>query len=190
MKKNCFFINGNACTGKTTTAQRLMKKLPNCAWVDGDWCLKMNPNIFSDETKALRYSNCCLLINNLIRSPLIENIVFCRAVDDQKYVDFILSQLDLRNVDLYYVILTVNEKVYRRRFKRAIRRGERPKFCVKVINGERVCEENFAYYSAQTQQYEQLNGIKIDTSDLTIEQVVEKIKQLPEQVAPTNAFST
>ncbi len=184
MRKKLFFINGNACTGKTTVAQKLMKKLPNCAWIDGDWCLKMNPNLYNDEVKELRYNNCCLLINNLIRSPLIENVVFCRAVDQQKYVDFILSQLDLSNVDLYYVILTVNEKVYRQRFKRAIRRGERPKFCAKVINGERVCEDNFAYYSAQTQQYEQLNGIKIDTSNLTVEQVVEKLKRLSEQEEP------
>jgi len=36
--KRLIFINGTMGVGKTTVARTLQKKLPDCAFLDGDWC--------------------------------------------------------------------------------------------------------------------------------------------------------
>ncbi len=183
MKKKLFFINGATCVGKSTVSHRLMNELPNCGWLDGGWCFNMNPRTYTDETKMVRYDNDCHIINNYIHLSEIENIVFCDTINTQKTIDQFLAQLDLSHVDVYQIVLTINEKAYKRRLSRAIKRGEKAKFFIVVDRGKYICEKSIPYRLSQLQQYEQLDGIKIDTSNLTVGQVVEKIKQLPEQVA-------
>jgi len=36
--KNLIFINGTMGVGKTTTSKILLKLLPECVFLDGDWC--------------------------------------------------------------------------------------------------------------------------------------------------------
>ncbi len=177
MKKKLFFINGNSCVGKSTTSRVLMKKLPNCVYLDVDWCLCMDPKIDSNETSELKYNNCYYLINNYLHAPLIDNIVFCDTISSQKKINHVLSQLDLSNVDFYHIILTINEKEYIRWFKRAIKCGKKTKDWVRIKDGKQIREDNLTHHLARSHKFEQLDGIKIDTSHLVVEQVVEKIKQ-------------
>lgn len=41
--KNLIFINGAMGVGKTATSRELQKLLPNCVFLDGDWCWDMSP---------------------------------------------------------------------------------------------------------------------------------------------------
>jgi tRNA uridine 5-carbamoylmethylation protein Kti12 len=56
MIKNLIFINGTMGVGKTTTSKELQKMLPNCIFLDGDWCWDMSPFIVTDETQKINQS--------------------------------------------------------------------------------------------------------------------------------------
>ena len=64
--KNLIFINGTMGVGKTTTSKKLLKLLPNCVFLDGDWCWYSDPWIVNDETKNMVERNISFLLNNLI----------------------------------------------------------------------------------------------------------------------------
>lgn len=56
--KNIYLIDGTMGAGKTTTCQILKNKLPNCVFLDGDWCWDMHPFQVTPETKKLETENC------------------------------------------------------------------------------------------------------------------------------------
>ena len=41
--KNIYLIGGTMGVGKTATCRILKNKLPNCVFLDGDWCWNMHP---------------------------------------------------------------------------------------------------------------------------------------------------
>ncbi len=51
--KNFIVINGTMGVGKTATGKQLQKLLPNCVFLDGDWCWDASPFIVNEETKAM-----------------------------------------------------------------------------------------------------------------------------------------
>jgi tRNA uridine 5-carbamoylmethylation protein Kti12 len=59
--KNLIFINGTMGVGKTATSRELQKLLPNCVFLDGDWCWDMSPFIVNDETKKVKSKIVCKL---------------------------------------------------------------------------------------------------------------------------------
>ncbi|MCM1404479.1 MAG: hypothetical protein NC133_03205 [Prevotella sp.] len=184
MGKTLFFINGATGVGKTVVAHRLLKRLPNAVWLDVDWCCKINPKIINETVSQLRYQHCCYLLNNYLRTAFIENLVFSGAINNQKRVNHILAQLDLTDVTVVNIVLTMDEKAYQQRLQQAINAGERPEFFVATVDGQPVRRKNITYRLQQRHKFEQLDGIKIDTSGLTVEQVVDKILHMSSQVAP------
>lgn len=48
-------INGAPGVGKSKTAELLHEQTQNSAWVDGDWLLRVNPLTGSDKERFLRY---------------------------------------------------------------------------------------------------------------------------------------
>lgn len=62
--KRLIIINGTMGVGKTTVCRELLKALPQCAFLDGDWCWMMDPFIVNEETKKMVQDN----IIHLLRS--------------------------------------------------------------------------------------------------------------------------
>lgn len=56
-----YMISGVMGVGKTTVSQSLKNKLPNCVFLDGDWCWDMHPFQVTQETKAMVIENICFL---------------------------------------------------------------------------------------------------------------------------------
>ena len=63
--KKLIIINGTMGVGKSSVGQLLNKTLPNSAFVDGDWCCKVNIPL-NDQIKNLYIKNITSLINNYL----------------------------------------------------------------------------------------------------------------------------
>lgn len=123
--KNLIFINGTMGVGKTATSRELQKLLPNCVFLDGDWCWDMSPFIVNDETKKMVIDNISYLLNNFISCSVYENIIFCWVMHEQSILDDVLSRLDKHNRILYKFSLVCSEQELISRITRDIERGIR-----------------------------------------------------------------
>ncbi len=53
-------INGPMGVGITVTGKRIAEKNPGTAFIDGDWCMDINPFVGNRETKAMTIDNICI----------------------------------------------------------------------------------------------------------------------------------
>ena len=123
--KNLIFINGTMGVGKTATSRELQKLLPNCIFLDGDWCWDMSPFIVNDETKKMVIDNISYLLNNFISCSVYENIIFCWVMHEQSILDDVLSRLDKHNCILYKFSLVCSEQALISRITKDIEMGIR-----------------------------------------------------------------
>ena len=75
--KRLIIINGAMGVGKTTVCRELLKNLPQCAFLDGDWCWMMDPFIVNEETKKMVQDNIIHLLRSYLNCSVYKNVVFC-----------------------------------------------------------------------------------------------------------------
>lgn len=148
--------------GKTTISQVLKKKLNNSVFLDGDWCWDSTPFIVNDETKKIVIDNICYLLNNYIKSLSYQNIIFCWVMDYQYIVNDILSRLNKGDYEVIVISLISSKKVLTERLTKDINAG---------LRNKDIIEKSIARLSL----YQDVNSIKIDTSDKTIDEIVNAI---------------
>lgn len=71
---NLILIGGPMGVGKSTVSRILLKHLPGCVWLDGDWCWQADPFVVNDVTKAMVVDNVCHCLNNFISCGQYKNI--------------------------------------------------------------------------------------------------------------------
>ena len=64
--KNVYLIGGTMGVRKTAACQILKNKLPNCVFLDWDWCWDMHPFQVTPETKKMVMENICFLLSGEI----------------------------------------------------------------------------------------------------------------------------
>lgn len=161
--KTLYFIGGTMGVGKTSVCKLLLKDLPNSVFLDGDWCWNSDPFQITEETKKMVLDNICFLLNQFIRCTAYENIVFCWVMHAQSIIDEILKRLDTKNCNVKNFSLIANEENISKRICADIQKGLR--------------EPDVLPRSLQKiPLYANLNTIKIDTSDKTLQQIVSEIK--------------
>ncbi len=120
-----YMISGVMGVGKTTVSQSLKNKLPNCVFLDGDWCWDMHPFQVTQETKAMVIENICFLLNNFIQCSCYQNIIFCWVMHEQVIIDTILSKLDLTNCQVINLSLICSKEALQERLQKDIKEGKR-----------------------------------------------------------------
>lgn len=150
-------------SGKTTVCQALKKTLPNCVFLDGDWCWDMQPFRVTPETKKMVMENICFLLNQFIRCGAYENIIFCWVMHEQGIIDGILSELEAGNCLVHTISLVCDADELRKRLQKDIKAG---------IRSEDVIQRSLARIG----MYEKLDTEKIDVTHITPEQAAEKIQ--------------
>ena len=123
--KHLYLIGGPMGVGKTAVCRALQQRLPNCAFLDGDWCWDMKPFYVTDETKAMVMDNICHVLGNFLRCSAFDNVVFCWVMHQQSILDELVSRLPLRDVELHCISLTASRSALADRLQKDIEAGLR-----------------------------------------------------------------
>lgn len=148
--------------GKTSVCRRLKQNLSNCVFLDGDNCWETNPLINTEETRAMVLDNICYLLNNFIKCTAYENVVFCWVMHEQNIIDEILKRVDTSDCNVKLISLTCNESALTARLRS------------EIINDIRT-KDIISRSLERLPLYENLNTVKIDNSNKSIDNVVEEI---------------
>ena len=163
--KNLYMIGGTMGVGKTTICQKLKQKLNNCVFLDGDWCWDSDPFQVTDETKNMVLNNICFLLNQYIKCSAFENIVFCWVMHEQDIINDILNNIDTNNCNIKNISLICDKETLRIRLMKDVEDG---------VRKEDVIERSINRISL----YDNLNTLKINTSNKSIETIVDEIISL------------
>ena len=160
--KHLYIIGGTMGVGKTTVCQKLKKILPNCVFLDGDWCWDADPFVVTPETKTMVIDNITYLLNNFLYSSAYDNIVFCWVMHEQSIIDTIKIRLDTRDARVKIISLVADEDTIRQRLMADVERG---------LRTADVIERSIA----RIPLYEGLKTRKIDTVGKTPQEIAGEI---------------
>ena len=163
--KNLYMIGGTMGVGKTTICQKLKQKLNNCVFLDGDWCWDSDPFKVTDETKKMVLNNICFILNQYIKCSAYENIVFCWVMHEQDIINHILNDIDTNNCNIKNISLICDKETLRLRLMKDVEDG---------IRKEDVIERSINRISL----YDNLNTLKINTNNKSIDTIVDEIISL------------
>lgn len=158
MPKKLIIINGPPGVGKTTVCRELYRRLAPSVWLDGDWCWMMNPFAVTEANCRMVEDNISHLLRNFLANPSFEYIVFNWVMHYEFIFDLILAPLRDIPIELFKISLVCSADALRQRM---------------TLDGR--TEEQIALSLERLKLYQALNTTKIDTSDLTAEEVIAKI---------------
>jgi len=153
LMKNLIFINGTMGVGKTTVSKELLKLLPKCVFLDGDWCWNADPFIVNDETKNMVENNISHLLNSFLSCSEYENVIFCWVMHEEKIINKMLSLIQDCDYNLHLFSITCSENALIERLKKDIDNKVREK---SIINQA----------LSRLSNYLNMNTTKIDVSDV------------------------
>ncbi|HWP97590.1 MAG TPA: AAA family ATPase [Syntrophomonadaceae bacterium] len=159
--KTLIIINGTMGVGKSTVSKELNQRIQNSVWLDGDWCWMMNPWNFSEENKIMVLDNICCLLENFLKNTSFEYIIFSWVLHYENILDFILERLKEYEFRTCKITLTCSEQALINRMKNDGRNPEGMKNSIDRLG---------LYHSMDTE--------RIDSSDSTVESIVERISKL------------
>ena len=151
--------------GKTTISQQLKHSLDNSVFLDGDWCWDGHPFQVNEETKAMVIDNICYVLNNFLSCSAYDNIIFCWVMHEQSIIDTILNNLHTENCIVHCISLTTDPDTLIKRLSKDVESG---------IRNREVIDRSVA----RLPLYQNLNTIKVDTTDKSIEDIVNEIRAL------------
>ena len=160
--KRLILINGAMGAGKTSVSRELLKLIPPCAFLDGDWCWTMNPFIVNDETKSMAMENAVFLLNQFLRCSAYENVVFCWVMHEQRILDELVSRITPPGVQTHTFTLTLSPETLAKRLNADIGEG---------LRAPGALERSLA----RLPLYKNLNTVKINTDFLTPLEAAERI---------------
>ena len=163
--KILYLIGGTMGVGKTTICQRLKMDLPNSVFLDGDWCWDANPFQVTEETKTMVLDNICYLLNSFLRCSAYEHVILGWVMHEQSIIDHIIGNLNIENCAVRSISLVANEACLRERLLKDIAQG---------VRTDDVIERSIS----RLPLYRQLNTIKVDTSNKSVQQIVDEIKAI------------
>lgn len=168
MNKKLIIINGNMGVGKTATCKKLYKKLQNSVWLDGDWCWMMNPFIVNEENKQMVVNNITYLLRSFLTNSSYEYVIFNWVIHLEEIFAMILNKLDDLEFEVIKITLICNEESLQSRISLDIENNLRDK-------------GNINLSLERNPLYKNMNTIKIDTSNISIVQAVNKIIEIVEK---------
>ena len=151
--------------GKTTVSQTLKMQLENSVFLDGDWCWDAHPFQVTEETKEMVLQNICTILNNFLKCSAYENIIFCWVMHKQSIIDTILSRLNTEDCCVITISLLCSKEKLIQRLQKDVAAG---------LRATDVIERSVSRIAL----YENLNTIKIDTSDKSADKTAREIAAL------------
>lgn len=171
MKKLIVIVGPNG-VGKSTTAMKIKEQYLRSAFVDSDWCRVMNPFSLSNITKKTVMENMYCLLRNYLLCEEIGTVIFTYSWHGgrKEIYDKLIKQL--RNDGIVFqeiiIILKCSEDENRRRALADNRNEDRV---------ERGIKNTFSFY-------DEFEYPCIDTTSMTVLEVVEKVWELAHYSLP------
>ena len=162
MNKKLIIINGTMGVGKSATCNKLYKKLENSVWLDGDWCWMMNPFIVNEENKKMVQHNIAYILRNFLSNTSYEYIIFDWVIHLEEIFDAILEKLSDLKFTVIKITLICSEESLKKRISNDVENGLRDEECINRSLG-------------RLKLYKPMNTIKVDTTNMTILETVDKI---------------
>lgn len=159
--KKVVIINGTMGVGKTAVSKALFKQVKNSVWLDGDWCWMMNPFIVNDATKQMVMDNITYQLNNFLKQPDFDTIIFNWVIDEESIYDAILSRI-IEDCKVYKITLMASEETITKRIQKDIEAGVRK-------------HEVLAHSIEKINKYLTLDSIKINSDNKGIDMIVKEI---------------
>ncbi len=163
--KKLYLVGGTMGVGKTTICQQLKSELSNSVFLDGDWCWDASPFHVTEEKKVMVVDNICHLLNNFLHCSAYDNVIFCWVMHQQAIIDSIIQELDLANCDVKVISLMTDTKCLEERLMNDIEKG---------IRSADVLSRSME----RIPLYQELNTIKIDTCNKSVQTIVDEIRNL------------
>ncbi|MDO4568539.1 MAG: AAA family ATPase [Clostridia bacterium] len=149
--KHLYIVGGAMGVGKTAVGRELLKALPHCAFLDGDWCWTADPFTDTPQTREMAMANACFLLNGFLRCSAYDNIVFCWVLHEQRIIDELLSRLELEGCEVRSASLVCSEEALVERLRRDIAAG---------VRSEDIVRRSVA----RLPMYGALNTLKLDVT--------------------------
>ena len=156
--KKLIVINGAMGIGKTSICKELNKKLTNSAWLDGDWCMMINPLHFTEKNQKIFLDNVYHLLNNYLSSPSFEYVIFSWVIPREEMMEYIIKKLSAHSFEVMRVTLLCEDTKLRERMLNAGR-------------DKATIKKSILYQ----QTFRSGNTIKIDTTELSVLATVDKV---------------
>ena len=160
--KKYIIINGGMGAGKSTIGKRIAELLRRTAFIEGDFVIELHPHVDYSETKDMQMDNILHMSKNYYNFNKCGYVVLSWIMGEDS-VNKIISELTKLNYQTYHFILTCSEEVLTERWlKDSVndwRTDENLNMAIELLNN----------FNKRT------DCIFIDTSDLLIDAVAEKV---------------
>lgn len=151
--------------GKTTVGRLLQKALPQSAFIDGDWCLDLEPFVGNSETRAMAVDNILHLLAGYDRCPHCQGMVVSWLMDRPEVCRALENGARAAGLETAWFALSCTEQALERRWL-----------------ADKLCPwrtvENLAFSIRSLKAFSELPGLRVDTADRTPEQVRDHILAL------------
>lgn len=164
--KKFIVINGAMGVGKTSICKELNKKLLNSVWLDGDWCMMMNPLNFTETNKKMFLDNIYHLLNNYLSNPSFEYVLFSWVIPREDMMNYIIKKLSDNGFELIRITLLCADDKLKERMIQAGR-------------DDATIEQSMQYQEA----FRSINTIKVDTTELSVIVTVDEVLRIIKEYA-------
>jgi len=160
--KKYIVINGAMGAGKSVVGRRTAELLGRAAFIEGDFAIELHPHIDHSETEAMQSDNILHMSKNYYNFNKCDFVVLSWIMSENK-VKKIISEISKLNYQTYHFILTCSKDVLIERWHND------------TVNDWRTDENLSAAIDLLNEFNKRIDGISIDTSDLSVDIVAEKI---------------
>lgn len=151
-------IHGAMGVGKTRISKELNKRLANSVWLDGDWCMMMNPWNMTEENKKMFVENIMYLLNNFLSNPSFDYIIFSWVIPTEDLMDYLIKKLINNRFEPVKITLLCEDGKLRDRM-------------MKDGRDEFTIEKSMMYQKA----FGSFDTVKVDTTDLSVSETTDEV---------------
>lgn len=156
--KRVVFLNGPMGAGKTTVGRLVQQALPGCAFIDGDWCMDLEPFVGNSVTRAMAVDNILHMLSGYRGCPHCQDIVVAWLMDRAEVCRALEEGAADAGLKTAWFTLLCSESALSARWR-----------------GDKCCpwrtEENLDISIRSLEGFSKLPGTRVDTSGMTAEQV-------------------
>jgi len=159
--KKFIIINGSMGVGKSYACKELNKRLMNSVWLDGDWCMMINPLNFTAEITKMFLDNSIYLLKNFLSNSTFDYVIYSWVFPREDMLNYIVKQVQDSSSEIIRIsLICSNDKL-----------KERMRIAGRDLN---TIEKSLIYQDA----IRLMDTIKIDTTELLEDETAEEVLKI------------